>query len=627
MKLTQLYVSDYKNLNEFTLDFSTQSFLEMLVGKNGSGKSNFIEALLEVFRHIYQYDWGEKRYEVYFSYRICYEIDGEGQVIEYDFLNEQLKINGRERATVGGTRVPEHILIYYAGHNSVITEHLTSFEKRFSERLIRADQEDSRPFININKSYNELLLTVMAIQPDTSEAKQYVFDKLSIEQVDDAIKLELSRPYYAKTAYYNVLSGDDEDETKYWRLAGTARDFLNELDLHCKHILVAGAGIRTEGYLNEKETYQRYYSLSNIREHFSALSSHDLFRAFDNLKMLGMLKSISLKIRLRDRSEMTSRGFSDGQFQAVYLYSISELFKDTNSITVMDEPDSFLHPEWQAQCSSQIQDISTQAAAKNHVLMTTHSAVTLINAPQARIRYFEGGEGPVRTYTLPKRESVRRLCQGVITYTEQEQILSILNAIKIEKKPVLFTEGNTDQVIIKTAWYKLYPDTEMPFIPFYAFSCSYINQLITDLRVHTEMDGRKIFALFDFDEAYNQWHGLNGNVICNNISAGLVKKWDGGESYAIMLPIPNHADIQKQVFKDGSLTQHYEGLSYCMVEHIFYGRPGTEDYFLLENVPGGKLIKFQGSKTKFAEDVIPTLPEESFETFRPMFDWIRAQCA
>lgn len=434
MKLTQLYVSDYKNLNEFTLDFSTQSFLEMLVGKNGSGKSNFIEALLEVFRHIYQYDWGEKRYEVYFSYRICYEIDGEGQVIEYDFLNEQLKINGRERATVGGTRVPEHILIYYAGHNSVITEHLTSFEKRFSERLIRADQEDSRPFININKSYNELLLTVMAIQPDISEAKQYVFDKLSIEQVDDAIKLELSRPYYAKTAHYDVLSGDDEDETKYWRLAGTARDFLNELDLHCKHILVAGAGIRTEGYLNEKETYQRYYSLSNIREHFSALSSHDLFRAFDNLKMLGMLKSISLKIRLRDRSEMTSRGFSDGQFQAVYLYSISELFKDTNSITVMDEPDSFLHPEWQAQCSSQIQDISTQAAAKNHVLMTTHSAVTLINAPQARIRYFEGGEGPVRTYTLPKRESVRRLCQGVITYTEQEQILSILNAIKNRKE-------------------------------------------------------------------------------------------------------------------------------------------------------------------------------------------------
>lgn len=74
---------------------------------------------------------------------------------------------------------------------------------------------------------NYLVFTVMAIQPDISEAKQYVFDKLSIEQVDDAIKLELSRPYYAKTAHYDVLSGDDEDETKYWRLAGTAKEIFS----------------------------------------------------------------------------------------------------------------------------------------------------------------------------------------------------------------------------------------------------------------------------------------------------------------------------------------------------------------------------------------------------------------
>jgi len=57
MKLTQLYVSDYKNLNEFTLDFSTQSFLEMLVGKNGSGKSNFIERYFVIYTSM----TGEKR--------------------------------------------------------------------------------------------------------------------------------------------------------------------------------------------------------------------------------------------------------------------------------------------------------------------------------------------------------------------------------------------------------------------------------------------------------------------------------------------------------------------------------------------------------------------------------------
>ncbi|MFH7525604.1 AAA family ATPase [Aeromonas sp. A5] len=624
MKLIQLYVSDYKNLKEFTLDFSTESFLEMLVGKNGSGKSNFIEALLEVFRHIYQYDWGERKHSVYFSYRIRYEINEIVHTIEYDYVNEQLLINGRERARIGDAILPEYILTYYAGHNSVVTDHITSFERRFSERLIRADQEFRRPVIGIDKSYNELLLTVILLKPDISETKQYVLEKLSIEDVGDDLVVDISRPYYAKTAHYDVLSGDDNDETKYWRLAGVARTFLNDLDTQCRSNLVEG--IRTEGYLAGQDIYRRYYSLNSIRDFFSERSSLDLFRMLDNIKMLGMLKSLSLTINLRNGTTISSKSFSDGQLQTIYLYSIAEIFKESNSITIMDEPDAFLHPEWRAECSSQIQNISVQAATTNHIIMTTHSAVTLINSPQVRIRFFEEHIGNVRTYTLPKKESVRRLCQGVITYSEQEQMLSILNAITIEEKPVLFTEGSTDPLIVKAAWDKLYPTLEMPFIPFYAFSCTYINQLITDLRIHQEMNGRKIFALFDFDEAYNQWNGLNGQIVSDDIFSGLIKKWDGGESYALMLPIPNNAEIKRQVIQDEVSNRHYEGRSYCMIEHIFFGIEETADYFSYEDVPGGQLIKFQGCKTTFAKSVVPTLPVEMFETFRPMLDWIKIKC-
>ncbi|MFW1480344.1 AAA family ATPase, partial [Vibrio parahaemolyticus] len=118
MKLKQLYISNYKNLNEFTLDFSEESFIETLVGKNGSGKSNFIEALLEVFRHIFQYDWRDNRYDIFFSYTLTYEIEGSTQTIEYNSNVNQLIINGRSRATVGQTPLPDYILTYYAGHNS-----------------------------------------------------------------------------------------------------------------------------------------------------------------------------------------------------------------------------------------------------------------------------------------------------------------------------------------------------------------------------------------------------------------------------------------------------------------------------------------------------------------------------
>jgi recombinational DNA repair ATPase RecF len=49
MRLKSVFIQEYKNLREFSIDFAGDSFLDIFVGKNGSGKSNFLEALLEIF--------------------------------------------------------------------------------------------------------------------------------------------------------------------------------------------------------------------------------------------------------------------------------------------------------------------------------------------------------------------------------------------------------------------------------------------------------------------------------------------------------------------------------------------------------------------------------------------------
>jgi len=56
MRLKSVYISQYKNLREFTLNFYGDSFLDVFVGKNGTGKSNLFEALIEIFRHLYEYE-------------------------------------------------------------------------------------------------------------------------------------------------------------------------------------------------------------------------------------------------------------------------------------------------------------------------------------------------------------------------------------------------------------------------------------------------------------------------------------------------------------------------------------------------------------------------------------------
>ena len=59
MRLKSVFISQYKNLRDFSLCFVGNIFIDVLVGKNGSGKSNLFEALIEIFRHVFEYDNGK----------------------------------------------------------------------------------------------------------------------------------------------------------------------------------------------------------------------------------------------------------------------------------------------------------------------------------------------------------------------------------------------------------------------------------------------------------------------------------------------------------------------------------------------------------------------------------------
>jgi hypothetical protein len=340
-----------------------------------------------------------------------------------------------------------------------------------------------------------------------------------------------------------------------------------------------------------------------------------------------MLAEISAPLRLKGGADGNVQFFSDGQFQTVYIYTIVELFKDSNCLMLLDEPDAFLHPEWQFEFLKQVLKISDAQVRRNHLLLSSHSAVTLIQHEKSKIKFFDIKDNAVNCYDLPKKVAIQRLSANLIRYSEQEQNLSIINAIQIEKKPVLFTEGSTDPLIIKEAWGRMYTE-EMPFIPFYAFSCTYIKQLLTDNRIHQEMGGLPVFALFDFDEAYNQWDGLKGTVLQNDPASGLIKKWESGESYAFMLPVPPAPRIRAQVMHPTS-GKTFGGRSCCAIEHLFFGLPATARYFHDEPLPGGGswvMFKSDGDKTAFAKEIVPSLPDDCFQPLRPVFEFIATKC-
>jgi predicted ATP-binding protein involved in virulence len=52
MRLDRLTIPNYRNLRAFTIDFDETQATTVLLGRNGSGKSNLIEAIVEIFREL-----------------------------------------------------------------------------------------------------------------------------------------------------------------------------------------------------------------------------------------------------------------------------------------------------------------------------------------------------------------------------------------------------------------------------------------------------------------------------------------------------------------------------------------------------------------------------------------------
>jgi predicted ATPase len=620
MRLKHIYISEYKNLKEFTLDFEGDSFIDVFVGKNGTGKSNLFEALIEIFKHLF-----EDAYEVNFDFKLKYELEGDDIFIGWKWA-ESIWIDESEKEVkkIQKELLPDNILIYYSGHNNKITDLVKTYENAFKKGLKEANEGDTREFIGIGKEYKALLLTVLLLQPNDCKAKQFIIKKLGIKTIDNQVKITLKRPFYAKKKGYDIDSV--QPETRFWKAQGITLEFLDKLSVIKKGAIEEGR-IRDEGYIYRddfEDEFIMHLDIIDFQNQFSEASPQDIFRNFDNLKTIEMLDDISIELELLDGSKIGVDKFSDGQFQSVYIYSIMELFKDRNCITLLDEPDAFLHPEWQFDFLKQVFEITDQQSVNNHVLMTTHSPSTLTSYKESHLNIFEiNDDNKVVCHKMIKADIIHSLSSGLISLTQNEAKLNINHFLNNTSGAVLFTEGITDEMIIETAWGKLYPGTKPNFEIQNAFSCKFLRVLVKDEELYKKSPDRKFFALFDFDEAYEDWKQLGADVVTNPTNC-LTKKYKTFESYSMLLPVPDIANISKQVVNPHT-GGNYGKKSLLTIELLFSEVAGLQQYFSIDTQRTDGFRKFNRNKVNFARDIVPAIDEQHFEIFRPMFEFIQSK--
>jgi AAA15 family ATPase/GTPase len=91
MRLDRVYIDGFKNLKQVIVDFDERCLTTVIIGQNGAGKSNLIEAITNVFR------WVDlRRNEPRFHYQIDYRIDGAKVCLSNLPDRVAISVNGQE---------------------------------------------------------------------------------------------------------------------------------------------------------------------------------------------------------------------------------------------------------------------------------------------------------------------------------------------------------------------------------------------------------------------------------------------------------------------------------------------------------------------------------------------------
>jgi hypothetical protein len=131
MRVDHLKIRGFKNLEDVDIDFDQDSLETVLIGQNGSGKSNVIEALATIFR-----DLDSQRPGRGFDYFIAYDCKDHRVEIDQGYTETGksiVRIDGNE-STLGrlrggnGAYLPNHVFGYYSGRS----ERLTTARRRRS---------------------------------------------------------------------------------------------------------------------------------------------------------------------------------------------------------------------------------------------------------------------------------------------------------------------------------------------------------------------------------------------------------------------------------------------------------------------------------------------------------------
>lgn len=394
MDLKDVYITGYKNLVDTRLAFNTSASPITIIGNNGTGKSNLIEALLHIFVGLY-YDKAPE-----FGFHVKYEAHNKLIDIRSDVGTSHYAVVVDDNP-IGNARFhqwvrrpnqmppfPSQIFTYYSGTCDRVENIVKKYNRSYLFKLRHQLDELERQFVFSDISQAEWILLGLI-----AHRHQSLLQEMGIGDLDE-LRLTLQAPH----------SYVSDDDPTYWGTQGGIREFLADLD-----------NVAEESY----KPYAKNVGVSNRETRVYRLTTGQLQKVGEMLEKRGaslysMLQALAArKILVQNEFDIVHMGtqthyrtdaLSEGEKQLLCVIGGLTLAQNSECLVLLDEPDTHLNPAWSWRYENLLkQALTSQQHSTSTTIIATHDPILISGLTREQV-LIARNEGNQLIYEQPHRD-------------------------------------------------------------------------------------------------------------------------------------------------------------------------------------------------------------------------------
>ncbi|MFN0157712.1 MAG: AAA family ATPase [Bacteroidota bacterium] len=407
MRIDKVYIRKFKNLREFSIDLNEGEMKTVLLGQNATGKTNFLEALVLIFKYLdlekeppknlgleYRIEYFCRDYKVKVEF-----LDGsylfmawkKGKLHGVDTwirefvrtLTKQMFFKNKDKY------LPKYVFTYYSGISNRLKDHFDEHQRKFYEKIIRPDFKKH----NIDKLrrlfYVQLvhshfvLLAYYSFESDRSKSIKFLKDVLGIEDLE-SILFVLRKPRWK-----------GRGDSRFFGADGLVRKFLAELwDLSIAPIY---SNERVSVDFRGDKTQTKLFLFIKNRECLKKLTDYydtntEFFKALESTYISDLIDEVRVKVKKKFvDGGVTFKELSEGEQQLLTVLGLLKFTKDEESLILLDEPDTHLNPIWKWRYLEFLDEV-VQNEKNTQVILNTHDPLVIGGLTKEQVRIFRSDE-------------------------------------------------------------------------------------------------------------------------------------------------------------------------------------------------------------------------------------------